>query len=1083
MPRLTEQTFTIMPINRQFNYLIKISTRITALILLCAIDALAELPDWSNPEVIQINTEAPHATFFSYPSQAAADSNDASISGHYHLLNGDWKFHWAAKPTDRPMDFFETDFDDTEWDSITVPSNWEIEGYGTAIYTNIRYPFPKDEPNIPAEDNPVGSYRRDFTLPDEWQDKQVSITFDGVNSAFYLWVNGEQVGYSQGSRTPAEFNITEFLKPGQNMIAVEVYRWCDGSYLEDQDFWRLSGIFRDVYLHARPETYLRDIRIVTDLDAAYIDSELIIDLEMAGRQSGSVEVTLKDASGQLIYADKAGVSEKVAFQTMINSPYKWTNETPYLYTLYVRIKDKKGKLLEIVPQRVGFREVEVEKNIFRINGVALKLKGVNRHEHHPELGQIVTRESILRDIQLFKENNINAVRTAHYPNIPLFYDLCDAHGIWVLDEANVESHAYSTPNWYNYDHGKNPISNKPIWMASHVNRVRRMAARDKNHPSVIMWSLGNEAGTGPNHDAGYALLKAEYPTRPVQYQGEYRKGLPATDIQSQMYAPPGTSSEKHKHLSGVLKPYVLCEYSHAMGNSNGNLKEYWDHIYATPSHLGGFVWDWMDQGLKKPVPDAFKKNIGVGPVKDYALAYGGWEKHNYPTDRNFCMNGLISGDWQTRPGLHALKKVLEYVTVDSVSLEEGRFNIHNRYDYENLMNMVSGQWSLICNGETIAEGRLNKLDIPAKQSAEVHIPLPQVDPSPGDEFFLTITFHATPEYSPLVQAGHELAFSQFALTHLNRESMPAETEDNRPLTLEENEESLTIRGANGLKILLNKRSGHIEKYILQGNTLIDQPVQLEFWRAIIDNERVLKKHPLIPTDWREAQKNSQATNYKSTQTDGGGLHIAVTIELPQVTSTARLKYVFYPNGEIDIEMALEMPPTTKIKTDGRPCDRFDNRSRPRRIGMEFRLPKSLQNMRWYGQGPHATYIDRNYERIGLFSGTVDEQWVEYSKPQDNSNKSDVRWVEFTDEAGNGLRFKAISEPMSVTAKNYSITTMEAADYSFEMDRSEHVHVHIDHTQFGLAGVDSWGYGPLEDYLLTDHNYQYSYRIQPLTSGE
>lgn len=1040
-------------------------------------------PDWSNPRVLQVNTEAPHATIFSYSSFETAQRYEPSISKNYQSLNGNWKFNWVPKPADRPMEFFATDFDDSDWDSIEVPSNWEIQGYGIAIYSNITYPFPKDEPNIPANDNPVGSYRLNFELPADWKQKEIFINFDGVSSAFYLWINGKKVGYSQGSRTPAEFAITEFVKPGQNILAVEVYRWCDGSYLEDQDFWRLSGIFRDVYLQARPANYLRDVRIVTDLDENFIHAELTLDLKIAGALDGSVEVALKDASGKLIHSLEADLEEDLRLQMHIENPHKWTNETPYLYTLYISTKDTEGRLLEVVPQRVGFREIDIKNNIFKVNGVAIKLKGVNRHEHHPELGQVVTRDSMLRDLQLFKENNINAVRTSHYPNTPLFYDLCDEFGIWVMDEANIETHDYSSPYWYDYNHGKNPISNKPIWKDSHLNRVKRMAARDKNHPSIILWSLGNEAGTGPNHDANYALLKKEYPHRPVQYQGEYRRGLPATDIHSQMYASPGWSSELQTEWTGLVKPSLLCEYSHAMGNSNGNLKEYWDHIYATPTHMGGFVWDWMDQGLKKPIPKAFKKNIGVGPVKSYALAYGGWEKHKYHHDGNFCMNGLIAADWTPRPGLFALKKVHENVIVDSISLKEGRFIIHNRFDYSNLKEMVTGKWVLTCNGEAVAEGSLDTLDIPAKASAAVHVELPESKASVGDEYFLTLTFHATKAYSPLVMEGHELAYSQFAIEHI---SVPAESpqpDRTTPLTIDEANEILKISGANGLQIEFNKRNGTIEQYRIEDIVLIDQPVQLQFWRAIVDNERVLSTNPGIPRDWKEALKGSQMNHYTLTKTEDGGLLIDSTIELIQVQSTVGLQYTVFPNGEIEIAMSLQMPPVKKIRKHSHPYKQFDNISRPRRIGMEFRLPNKLQNIRWYGRGPHATYIDRNYERVGLFSGTVDAQWVEYSKPQDNSNKTDVRWAELTDEKGNGLRFQAVSKPMSVTAKNYSIETMEAADYSFQMKRSENIHLFIDHTQFGIAGINSWNAGPLEDYLLTDDHYYFSYRIQPLIAEQ
>lgn len=1058
-----------------------LSLRSFVIVLLINSVALGE--NWTNPEILQLNTEKPRATFFSYPTTDSALTYQALNSDHYLILNGSWKFNWSPTPALRPKYFYKVDYSTLDWAEITVPSNWEIEGYGTAIYTNIKYPFPKDAPNIPADDNPVGSYRRSFELPADWQDKEIFINFDGVNSAFYLWINGEQVGYSQGSRTPAEFKISEYVQAGINHIAVEVYRWCDGSYLEDQDFWRLSGIFRDVYLHARPHTYLRDLRIVTDLDSEFVHSDLLVDLEMIGSFEGSVALNLVDVYNQKVYSEEHAVAEKLQITTEIKNPKLWTNETPYLYTLLVEIKAPDGTLLEVIPQKVGFREIDIKDNIFKVNGVPVKLKGVNRHEHHPELGHVVTRESILRDIKLFKENNINAVRTAHYPNTPLFYDLCDLHGIWVMDEANIESHDYSSVYWYDQDHFKNPIANGAAWKDSHLNRVERMAARDKNHPSIIMWSLGNEAGSGANHDATYALLNKNYPTRPIQYQGEYRRGLPATDIHSQMYSEPGWSSEKQTKWTGIVKPSLLCEYSHAMGNSNGNLKEYWDYIYETPTHLGAFVWDWMDQGLKKPIPVEYQKNIGIGPVKDHALAYGGWEKHGYHTDNNFCMNGLIAANWTTRPGLFALKKMHQNITVKSKNIGDGGFEISNRYDYKNLKDIVTGHWKLERNGERVAQGKLSELDIPAKTSKVIQVPLPKIGPAPEDEYFITFSFHSKAAYSTLVAESHELAYSQLLIKTKAASLIPPTLKWTTALTFDETNTHLKIKGAKNLHITFNKVTGYIESYEINNKVLIDRPVALQFWRAIVDNERVLKRYPQIPKDWKNALSGSRVKEFKLSKLDAGELLIATAIDLKQVNSTAQINYTFFPQGEIKIELDLKMPPATKVRTSGHPYEHYDQISRPRRIGFEFKLPKEMQTMRWYGQGPFATYIDRNYERVGIFSSTVDEAWVEYSKPQDNSNKSDVRWFELTNPTGNGFRFEAISEPMSVTAKNYGIATMEASDYSFQMERSDCVHLNVDHTQFGVGGVNSWNYGPLDAYLLSEDHFEYSFRIVPLFKAE
>ncbi len=1055
--------------------------------------------DWQNLDVIQVNVEKPHTTMVAYPNQQDAISFNRENSSNFQLLNGEWKFNWAPKPADRPLDFYKEQFNDSRWGNIPVPSNWEIQGHGTAVYSNATYPFGKNEPYISADDNPVGSYRRTFNLPQEWKDKDVFITFDGVGDAFYLWINGHKVGYNQGSRTPAEFNISKYLKKGKNIIAVEVYRWCDGSYLEDQDFWRLSGIFRDVYLHARSSTYVRDVRIVTDLDDDYNNAVLSVDLELAGKINGDVSIELLSPEGKTVYQENKRTDTQLSFKQVIRNPAKWTNETPALYTLLVTTKDNNGKTLEVVPQRIGFREVDIKDMVFRVNGKPLKLKGINRHETHPELGQVVTRESIIRDIKLCKENNINAIRTSHYPNVPLFYDLCDEYGIWVMDEANIETHGYGTPYGF-VEKGRNQIANNPAWEASHLNRVQRMAARDKNHASIIIWSLGNEAGIGPNHDATYAFLKNNYPYRPVHYQGEQRPGLPASDFHSKMYSAPNWTSATDKHLTGVEKTSILCEYSHAMGNSNGNLKEYWDVIYDTPTHAGAFVWDWMDQGMSKPIPDQFKKNIGIGPVKDHAFAYGGWEKHNYPHSGNFCMNGLIGSDWTERPGLKAVKYIHHNVVVNVIDATQGHFIIENRYDFSNLQEVVDGKWAIFKNGRQIAIGAIDELDVEPSEKKAFFIGLPAITSEDGDEFFINLTFHAKATYSPLVKAGHELAFEQFPMTHLSKTTPSAVKPTLQPLQLKDKPEMVILTGAQNLLVQISKKSGFIEKYEYKGKVLINKPAALDFWRVELDNEKGLVKSYKMAPKWKWALHKNKISSFKVTENSNGSVTVDVDLDLVNVNAVASMNYTIFGDGEVVVSADFYLPELQKREQYMRkpisktaslsdvPLDetslipeiqKYKKLAIPHRIGMEFQLPKEMQNIAWYGRGPWATYADRKFERIGLYSGTVDDQWVEYSRPQENGNKTDVRWVSLTDDQGNGLRFVAESSPLSVGAKNYDKYTMETSDYSFKMHRSEFVHLNIDHAQMGVGGVDSWKTGPLKSYLLTDRNYSYRYRIVPL----
>ena len=985
------------------------------------------------------------------PDQANALSANREQAGNFKLLNGDWKFHWSPTPQDRPEDFYEADYDDSEWGTLPVPSNWPIHGYGPLIYLNHPNPFPKDAPRIPHDINEVGSYRTTFTLPQQWDAQTVFLTFDGVNSAFYLWVNGNKVGYNQGSRTPAKFDVTPYLKAGDNQVAVEVYRWCDGSYLENQDFWRMAGIFRDVYLEARNPQHIRDITIVTDIDEQYRDATLEVDVELAKAAkavAASVDLSLLDANGTVV-ANTTGTGK---FAIPVNNPEKWTAEHPYLYTLLLTLKDAQGKVIEVVPQRLGFRETLIKDGLFYVNGVVVKLKGVNRHDTHPDMGQVVTPETLLRDIRMWKENNINAVRTSHYPNISEFYALCDQYGIWVLGEANIESHAYGNRDNY--------IANSPDWKESHLNRIRRMVERDKNHPSIIIWSLGNEAGIGPNFNAGRELIHTMDPTRPVHYQGG---GVGVeSDFHTRMYAGPDWVGDESK-------PTILCEYSHAMGNSNGNLSEYWyDKIYLNDRYTGAFVWDWMDQGIRRPVPEAFRQNCGKGPVNDTVFVYGGWGDNGLPSDGNFCMNGLIASDWTPRPGLFAIKYIHSNVHMRAIDAAAGKFAIKNWWDFSNVNEKVIGSWVIEEDGEAIYSGVLEELDIPARTEKEIHINLPKLSPKPGAEYFITFQFTAVEKYSPLVEVGHELSFAQFALP-VEAPEITATASHGGQLSLKESTKEITIKG-DQFSVSYDKNSGVMAAYTYAGKTFIKRGPELDLWRARTDNDRPAIEKGAYNEAWSTAVAQQAVTSVNASQLPDGSVRIELVAELPTVNSSYTQTTTVYGNGEILVEVHLDKSGLAK-KLRG-----------PHRVGTELILAAGLENLEWFGRGPHATYIDRQFERIGIFGGTVDEQWVEYSRPQANSNKTDVRWLSVTDAAGDGLMFSAEGdEPLSVDAKHYSKETMEAADYAFQMERSEEVFLNIDHIQMGVGGNNSWGRTAMPDYLLTKPEYRYAYRIQPITT--
>ena len=725
---------------------------------------------------------------------------------------------------------------------------------------------------------------------------------------------------------------------------------------------------------------------------------------------------------------------------------------------------KKGReTIEVIPCRVGFRSVEIKGNVFTINGVAVKLKGVNRHEHHPDTGQVVDRESMLRDIKLYKENNINAVRTSHYANHPLWFELCDQYGILVMDEANIETHEYG-------NNPKNKLANDPAWKEAHVDRVRRMAERDKNHPCVVIWSHGNEAGMGPNFDACYAYYHKHHPERPVHYEGDKQKEPTSSDFVSRMYA--GETWGKDAPAS-ARKPMVWCEYTHAMGNSNGNLSEYWRHnIYKNDWHAGAFVWDWMDQGLRQAVPKEFRNRIGVGPVKKDFFAYGGWfeDEHGIYHNNNFCMNGLIAADWTPHPGLFAIKYAYRNIHVTPIDLKAGKFRVNNWFDTVNLDEVVTGSWVIEENGRRVASGDVPPLSIPAREEGSLALDLSSITPTPGAEYFLTLHFTATEGYSPLVEPGHELAFAQFKLPVQAAKPAPtAKPAALGSLKLLESDVAATVRGSD-FSVVFNKETGLMESYTVKGETLIKRGPKVDLWRAFTDNDEAPIKHGKYNKVWRDAVAQGRVKKCEINTLPSGAVRVTTVLELPSVNSVSKTVATVYGNGEVDVDVGFAFGQSGKQKY-------------PHRIGTELMIPGDYENITWYGRGPSPTYIDRKFERIGLFSSTVDDEWVDYSRPQENGNKVDVRWIALTDDAGNGLLVAAESVPLSVGAKHYSIETMEACEYSFQMERSGDIFLNVDHKQLGVAGNNSWGATALEAYQLREKRATYSYRIRPISKND
>jgi len=1013
-------------------------------VLLAALSALqlVHAEEWDDLSVLQVNIEKPHATMMTFPDSKLALSGEREESPWFKLLGGDWKFNWSKNPASRPADFYKTSFNDSQWGTIPVPSNWQMHGHGTPIYVNIKYPFPKKPPRAPREYNPVGSYRRTFTLPKSWKGRRTLIHFAGVDSAFYLWLNGKKVGYSQGSRTPAEFDITDYLKEGENLLAVEVYRWCDGSYFEDQDFWRLAGIFRDVYLWSRAEKYIRDFEVDVDIDENYKNGELAVRVETTNADNCKVKMLLLDAEGKEVLSKEMAISGSSAnCKLQVPDCKLWNAESPYLYKMLLTLKDG-GKIVEVIPWRVGFRKIEIRPKTagLWINGVSVKLKGVNRHETDPDTAHYITRESVMKDIELFKKFNINAVRTCHYPNDPLFYELCDQYGIYVMDEANVEAH------------DARDLSGKPEWTETQMNRIRRMAERDKNHACIIIWSLGNEAGGGIGPEAMYKWLKEKHSDRPVHC--EYNNQT--ADMFSKMYA------DYRFGRQGYVN--VLCEYTHAMGNSNGNLDEYWnDTIYKHKSHIGGYVWDWADQGLRQPLPDEFRDRIGTGPVKRTVFAYGGWweDAKRIFTDKNFCMNGLVASDRKPHPGLYAIKYVYRNVHVTAVDAAAGKFSVHNWFDYSKISDLVYGTWILQANGRTIAEGSIPALGVAPHTEQQFSIWLPEIAKAPGTEYLLTMSFRAKDNYSPLVPKGHELCWEQFVVAEAT--PLPAVAAKGGTLEIINNAHTVTVTDTD-FTISFDKKKGLLEAFAYKGKALLDRGFVPDFWRSLTDNDKPAHEKYTDRAKWEHAGPGWVIDKTVVKKLDGGAFRVLFKASLPKVEGPCRLVYTVYPNGEVEVAMSYQ-PGALKIKG-------------PLRYGLEALLPADLENVEYYGRGPNPTYSDRKFERIGIFETAVDDMWVDYSRPQENGYRSDARWVAFTDSKGKGLLFTG--DPIiNFGAKHYDKNVMWNAKYSFQMERSKSIHLNIDLAQAGVGGDNSWGATPHKKYQLGNKPFSYKFRMIPV----
>ena len=1050
----------------------RLTGRTTCIGLLAAISAAASAcleqpepaPYWEDPAVFAENREPPRASFTPFPTLARWIDRRPEDSPFRLSLNGNWRFHWVPRPSERPTDFFEPDFDASAWDIIPVPSNWEFEGYGYPVYRDEFYSFPANPPFVPRDDNPVGSYRRTFEVPEDWERREIFLNFDGVYSAFFVWVNGEYIGYSEGSRTPAAFRVTEAVRAGANMVAVQVYRWSDGSYLESQDFWRVSGIDRDVYLVSRPPTYLRDFHVEAELDDAYEKGRLRLTVSLANRGLGSagrhqVHFNLRDPQDRLVWEETEVLEVDVPLNGEaeasgsfgVGRPLHWTAETPALYQLIAYLAGPAGEMTESVSTRVGFRRVEITDGILTLNGQPIVLRGVNRHEHDPEWAHVVSEASMIEDIRLMKQLNINAVRAAHYPNVPRWYELTDEYGLYVVDEANIESHGMG------FEPGVT-LAGRPDWLAAHMDRTQRMVERDKNHASIIIWSLGNEAGDGENFDSTAAWIRARDPSRPILYEPSQERDN--IDIVAPMYVRPYWLERYAR--SGPEKPFLLVEYAHAMGNSVGNLADYWEVIDSHPRLQGGFIWDWVDQAL-----------LATDERGRRYWAYGGdFGPAGMRNDGNFLVNGLVSADRKLHPHAWEVKKVYQPVRVSWAAGERGYvIVVENRRAFADLSDL-EGTWEFLLNGHRTESGPLPQLaTAPGTRDTLWLEGLAEYRLRPGVELLLAITFR-TREDAPLVPAGHVVAWEQIHVTHTRPEVAPLPGGPLRTLETPDDiqvfGDDFTLRFDRGTGILASMRLGGRE-------LLLTGPVP-NFWRAPTDNDYGSGFPVRSGVWWLAGRPPGRHLDSMTVAVAPDGSRVTVTshFSLRSIGAHHTLSHEVFPDGTTAISARL-----TDVDEDLPEMPRF---------GTILTLPEDLNQVEWYGRGPHENYWDRRTgAAVGRYTAPVSELAHPYVRPQETGTRTDTRWVAVTDGSGTGLLVTGLPT-VSFSALPYTLEDLDAGEQKAQrhwadlVPRDE-VTLTVDYRQQGVGGDDSWGAVPHHEYTLWPGEMEFRFLLRPLRTGE
>lgn len=1018
---------------------------------------MTHMKDWANHKILHRNRLTPRAYTFSYPEAEMALAFERGVSPWFQLLNGIWKFSFSETGSEAPGAFFKDEYDASNWDDLAVPSSWQMHGYGHPHYTNVVFPIPVDPPNVPDE-NPTGSYRREFNIPSGWQDKRIILRFDGVDSAFYVWVNGKEVGFSKGSRIPAEFDITSIIQPGKNSIAVRVYQWSDGTYCEDQDMWWLSGIFRDVSLIAKPKAHVWDVRVRTSFDEAFNNAALSIRTTIENAGIGySISASLLD-EGVEIAAGNADVDNgSVNIDIPVSSPKKWSAESPYLYTLLVTLKDSAGEVVEVVPVKVGFRQVEMKGGNLLVNGVDIKFKGVNRHEHHTDLGRAVPIETMIEDILLMKRHNVNAVRTSHYCDDPRWYDLCDYYGIYLIDECDLETHGFALlpEPW------KGNVTENPEWEAACVDRMERMIERDKNHASVIMWSLGNESNFGCNHVA-MAKRTRELDPRPIHYEGD--QGVKVADVFSQMYTHLDKMIEfgSNELIPGAEDPafraeipFVLCEYAHAMGNGPGGLLEYWDAIYKYPRLQGGFIWEWIDHGIRQ------KTDEGV----EY-YAYGG-DFGDVPNDGHFVCDGLIFSDRKPSPGLIEYKKVIEPVKVEATDLASGKFKFINRYDFSTLDHLRLA-WSVTVDGKCVASGIALTPKVAPRQSADANINYEVPNGISSSDCYLNLTLTLA-EDNVWASSGHEVAWAQFKLP-IEAAVKNLALATLSPIDLNDSSEVIQITGAD-FELEFDKSQAKITRWKSNGQDLMAAGPKLNFWRATTDNDRSWEN----AKPWREAEIDKLEQTIESVgieRVDVAAVRINVKARIapPSQARVFLCDYTYTVLGNGDVVLESHGVP------EGEWSDTLP------KIGLNMTLPLNLRRVTWFGRGPGENYIDsKQAGKFGRYSADVDDLYTPYVFPQDFGNRMDVSWVSLTDLHGSGLL--AIGDPtIDFSAMRFTANELEQANHTCDLKPRDEVILNLDYKHNGL-GSASCGHWPWKQYLLHPQEFRFMVTLRPFSEDK